>query len=158
MASIRRHGSVFLSSDLAGGGELTAALGAGQDVLAVLVELELGNDDVGGVDAEGYGLARGLVAGDALDVDDIFQTVDGGDLALGALVGAADNGDLVVLADGDGADVVLLTKLLREGSAHDDTALAGGGLEVGGTALAAGSRDVGAVLGHCVGIVERNSA
>lgn len=98
---VRMH----LSSDLAGGGELAAALGAGQDVLAVLVELELGDDDVGGVDAEGDGLAGGLVAGDALDVDDVFEAVDGGDLALGALVGAADNGDLVVLADGDGADL-----------------------------------------------------
>ena len=96
---------MHLSSDLAGGGKLTAALGAGQDVLAILVELELGDDDVGGVDAEGYGLARGLVAGDALDVDDVFETVDGGDLALGALVGAADDGDLVILADGDGADL-----------------------------------------------------
>ncbi len=99
---------MHLSSDLAGGGELTAALGAGQDVLAVLVELELGDDDVGGVDAEGNGLAGGLVAGDALDVDDVFETVDGGDLALGALVGAADNGDLVVLANRDGADLLYL--------------------------------------------------
>ncbi len=104
--SIRRcKDHTHLSSDLAGGGELAAALGAGQDVLAVLVELELGDDDVGGVDAEGHGLARGLVAGDALDVDDVFETIDGGDLALGALVGAADDGDLVVLADGDGADL-----------------------------------------------------
>lgn len=38
--------------------------------------------------------------------------------------------------------VVLLTELLAEGSAHDDTALAGGSLEVSGAALAAGSRDV----------------
>lgn len=96
-----------LSSDLVVGGELTATLGAGQDVLAVLVELELGDDDVGGVDAQGHGLAGGLVAGDALDVDDVLEAVDGGDLALGALVGAADDGDLVVLADGDGADLVI---------------------------------------------------
>lgn len=102
---VRHRFRTHLSSDLAGGGELTTTLGAGQDVLAVLVELELGDDDVGGVDAEGNGLARGLVAGDALDVDDVFETVDGGDLALGALVGAADDGDLVVLADGDGADL-----------------------------------------------------
>lgn len=98
---------MHLSSDLVGGSELTAALGAGQDVLTVLVELELGDDDVGGVDAQGDGLARGLVAGDALDVDDVLEAVDGGDLALGALVGATDDGDLVVLADGDGADLRL---------------------------------------------------
>lgn len=97
-----------LSSNGALGGELAAALGAGQDVLAVLVELELGDDDVGGVDAEGNRLAGGLVAGDALNVDDVFETVDSGDLALAALVGTTDNGDLVFLADGDGADLLCL--------------------------------------------------
>lgn len=94
-----------LSGDLAGGTELTAALGAGEDLLTVLVELELVDDNVGGVDAQGDALARGLVAGEALDVDDVFETVDGGDLALVALVGTTDNGDLVVLADGDAADL-----------------------------------------------------
>lgn len=150
-----------LSSDLALGLELTAGLGAGQDILTVLVELELGDDDVGRVDAEGDGLAGGLVAGNTLDVDDVFETVDRGDLALTALVGAADDGDLVLLADGDAADllgsmlelnidevglkeetnVVLLAQLLAEGSAHDDTALAGGSLEVSGTALATRGRN-----------------
>jgi hypothetical protein len=38
-------------------------------------------------------------------VNDVLQTVDGGDLALTALVGAAHDGDLVVLAEGDGADL-----------------------------------------------------
>lgn len=94
-----------LSRDLVGDTELTADLGAGQDALTVLVELELGDDDVGGVDAQGDALAAGLVAGDTLDVDHVLETVDGGDLALTALVGATDNGDLVVLADGDAADL-----------------------------------------------------
>lgn len=95
-----------LSRDLVGDTELTADLGARQDALTVLVELELGDDDVGGVDAQGNGLAAGLVAGDTLDVDHVLETVDGGDLALTALVGATDNGDLVVLADGDAADLL----------------------------------------------------
>jgi hypothetical protein len=57
------------------------------------------------VDAEGHGLAGGLVAGDTLNVDDVFEAVHRGDLALLVLVEAADNGDLVVLADGDAADL-----------------------------------------------------
>lgn len=57
------------------------------------------------MDAERDGLAGGLLAGDALDVDDVLETVHGGDLALAALVGASDDGDLVVLADGDAADL-----------------------------------------------------
>jgi hypothetical protein len=87
------------------GADLTANLDALQDGLTVLVELELGDDDLGGVDAQRNGLAGGLVAGDTLDVDHVLETVDGGDLALTALVGATDNGDLVVLADGDAADL-----------------------------------------------------
>lgn len=38
--------------------------------------------------------------------------------------------------------IVLLAQLLAQGSAHDDTALAGGGLEVSGTALASGRRHI----------------
>lgn len=85
--------------------QLTAGLDALQDVLAVLVELELLDDDLAGVDAQGHALAGSLVAGDTLDVDLVLETVDRGDLALTALVGAADNLDLVILADGDAADL-----------------------------------------------------
>lgn len=95
-----------LGGDLGVGAELTADLGAGQDVLTVLVELELGDDHVGGVETKGDALAGGLLAGDALDVDDVLEAVDGSDLALTALVGATDNGDLVVLADGDASDLL----------------------------------------------------
>lgn len=81
--------------------DLATSLDAFQNVLAILVELQLGDDDLRGVDADGDGLARGLVLGNSLDVDDVFETVDGGDLAFAALVGASDNEDFVVLADGD---------------------------------------------------------
>jgi hypothetical protein len=50
-------------------------------------------------------LAVGLLAGDALNVNDVLEAVHRGDLALTALVGAALDDDLVVLADGDGADL-----------------------------------------------------
>ena len=98
-------GQADLSRDFVVGGQLTANLGASQYVLTVLVELELGNDNVGWVQAQGNGLAGGLVAGDSLNMDDVFETVHGGDLALAPLVGATDDGDLVVLADGDAADL-----------------------------------------------------
>jgi hypothetical protein len=97
---------LHLSRDLVGSTELTADLGAGQDALTVLVKLELGDDDVGGVEAQGDALAAGLVTGDTLDVDHVLETVDRGDLALTAFVRATDNGDLVVLADGDAADLL----------------------------------------------------
>jgi len=65
-----------LGGGLALDAELTADLDALKDGLAVLVDLELGDDDVGGVDAKRDGLAVGLLAGDALDVDDVLEAVD----------------------------------------------------------------------------------
>lgn len=96
----------FIFPKLRGSGSrLAAGAHALEDALAVLVDLELGDEDLRGVDADGDGRAVGLLAGNALDVHDVFEAVDGGDLALTALVGAAHDGDFVVLADGDGADL-----------------------------------------------------
>lgn len=101
----RRNKDCLLGSSLALGRGVTAGLDALQDGLTVLVELELGDDDVGGVDAQRNGLARDLLAGDALDVDDVLQAVHGSDLALSVLVAATDDLDLIVLANGDAADL-----------------------------------------------------
>jgi len=76
-----------------------------KNVLPVLVELELGDDDFRWSNADWDRLTVGLLAGDTLDVDDIFQTVDGSDLALTTFVGATGDENLVVLADWDGADL-----------------------------------------------------
>jgi len=57
------------------------------------------------VDREGDALAGGLVAGDALDVNGELEAVDRGDLALLVLVQAADDLDLIILADGDAPDL-----------------------------------------------------
>lgn len=77
-----------------------------EDVLAVLVKLELGDLNFAGGDADGDALAVGLLAGDALDVNHVLEAVAGGDLALTALVAAALDDNLVVLAEGDRADLV----------------------------------------------------
>lgn len=75
-------------------------------------------------------------------MDNILETVDRCDLALTPLVGATNNGNLVVLSDWDGADldlmsemlgvcavaetnVVLLAELLAKRCAHDSTSNAG---------------------------------
>lgn len=85
--------------------DLTAGLDALQDVLTVLVELQLGDDNLGWVNTNWDGLSRGLLLDNTLDVDNVFETVDGGDLSLTALVRSTDNGNLVVLSDWDGADL-----------------------------------------------------
>lgn len=88
--------------------DLTTSLDTLKDVLTVLVQLQLGDDDLGWVDTEGNGLSRGLLLDDTLDVDDVFETVDGGDLSLGALVGTTNDGDLIILSDWDGADLKII--------------------------------------------------
>ncbi len=57
------------------------------------------------MEAEGNRLARGLLLDDTLDVDDVFETVDGGDLAFATLLRASDNQNFIVFADWDGADL-----------------------------------------------------
>jgi len=99
-------GTFFASSSLRLGS--FTALGASlEDLLPVFVELEFRDDDFAGVDADGDGLAVGLLAGDSLDVDEVLQSVNGGDFAFTALVGASHDGDFVVFSDGDAVDIVL---------------------------------------------------
>ena len=74
-------------------------------VLAVLVNLQLCNHDLARRYAHRYARPVRLLFRDSLDVDDIFETVHGGDFAFAAFVGATGNGDFVVFADGDGADL-----------------------------------------------------
>jgi len=101
-----------------------------QKTLTVLVQLQLGDDDFRGSDANGDALAVGLLADNSLDVYHIFQSVDTGDLALTAFVRSSNDGDFIIFADGDGADVVLLAQLFAQRSAHDCPTLAGGSREV----------------------------
>ena len=97
------HGLNFLFSELALV-TLAAAL-ALQESLAILIELELGDDNLGGIDANGNRHSICLFTGESLDVDDPFLAVHSGDLALAALEATTDHLDLIVLADGDGADL-----------------------------------------------------
>jgi hypothetical protein len=57
------------------------------------------------VDAERNRGTGRLLADDTLDVNDVLQAVDGGDLALTALVGTANDGDFVILSDWDRSDL-----------------------------------------------------
>lgn len=74
-------------------------------VLSILIKLQLRDHDLAWMNPDRYTLPIGLLARDALDVDDVFEAVDGGDGAFAAFVGAAHDGDFVVLADWDRADL-----------------------------------------------------
>ena len=76
-----------------------------KDVLSVLVQLQLGDLHLGGVNTDLGRRAVDLLASEALDVDDPLLSVDFHDLALLALVAAAQHLHLITLHDGHGTDL-----------------------------------------------------
>ena len=83
-----------------------------QNLLTILIGLDLRDLEFAGCNADGYALAIALLARHALDVDDVFQAVDGDDLAFAAFVCAAFDDYFVVFADGDCADLLLEVDLV----------------------------------------------
>ena len=130
------HGSILVTSPLL----------SLESSLAVLVHLELGNDEAGGGDTDGDGGAVGLLSGDVGNVDDKLFSVAGGDLALAGLVHAAGDEDLVVLADGHGADAVTGLELLGEVGRHELSPGLRVGREVSLARLASAGGNGGGVL------------
>lgn len=98
----------------------TSVADAFENALAVLVDFELGDFDLRWGNADGNGLAVGLLAADSLNVHDVFEAVDRCDLALAALVAAALNDDLVVLADRDGANLASVRRDIGAGWNRED--------------------------------------
>ena len=60
-----------------------------QDILPILIQLQLDDLHLARVNANRHSLPVRLVFRDALDVDDVFETVDGCDFAFAAFVAAA---------------------------------------------------------------------
>jgi len=100
------------------------------------------------MNSNGDRLAVDLLPGNALDVDDIFETVYRDNLSLTALERSTGDDDLVILADGDRTDVVLLSQLLRERCRHYNSADGRGGAKVCLSGLSPGRGDAGIEFGH----------
>ena len=81
--------------------------------LAILVHLELGDDEVGGGDPDRDLCSVDLLARDAFDVDDHLLPETRRDFALPGLVHAPHDEDLVVLAYGHTPDPEPSLQLLR---------------------------------------------
>ena len=92
-----------------------------KDILSGLVHFKLGDDNVGGVDADVDGLAVGLVSGAALDVDNVLLTVALDNLSLLSLEATAQHLHLVIDSDGDGSHLQTRTIRVRA-SAHTSIA------------------------------------
>jgi len=92
--------------------------------------VQLRDHHLRGVEAEHDGGAVVLLAGDALDVDDVLLAVHGDDLSVTVLEQTTNDLNLIVLTDGQRAHVVLLAELLGQRSAHYLAAQGGMGAEV----------------------------
>ena len=74
--------------------------------LPISVQLQLRDHDFARCDTQWHALPVRLLAHNSLDVNHIFQTIDGEDLAFAAFVRTAGDEDFVVFAEGDGFDLV----------------------------------------------------
>ena len=81
-----------------------------QEVLSVLVELQIGDLDLGGVNADLGGGSVHLITGDSLDVDDPLLSVNLRHLSLLALEGAASHLHLIALDHGNGVDLEMIKR------------------------------------------------
>lgn len=91
---------------------------ATKECLAVLVETQVGDHDIGGVDWELGLLAVDLLFDDFLNVDAPSATVDLGHLAFATLVGSAHHFDGVSVAHRDASSLVLLNQFLAQVTRH----------------------------------------
>ena len=76
-----------------------------KDILSVLVQLQLGDLHLGGIETDLGSGAVHLLASQTLDVDHPLLSVHLHDLALLALVGATEHLHLVTLHNGHGTDL-----------------------------------------------------
>ena len=108
----------------------TGLLLPGEESLAVLVQSKGSDDTVRWVDGDLSLLTVGLLFDDLLNVNAPFPAVDFRNLALTVLVGSAHDLDGVSVANWDGANIVLLSELLRKVAGHQLSTDAGWGGEV----------------------------
>lgn len=87
--------------------------------LTIVIKLQLGDDDVGGVDLLGDSGSVGLGGSDTLNKKSKLLAVDAENLTRAILLITTDDGDLIILTDRNRANVVLLAELLGERSRKD---------------------------------------
>ena len=115
----------------------SGSLLAVEEVFAVLVEAQGGDDAVAGVDRDLGLLSVRLLLDELLNVDAPFAAVNFSDFALTILVGSADDLDSVTVADRDGAGLILSRKFLAQLGRHHAATDGGGRREVGLSRLSA---------------------
>ena len=108
----------------------SVSLLASEEGLAVLIETEVSDLHVAGVDGELGLLTIRLLSDEFLNVDAPFAAVNFSDFAFAILVRPTDNLDIVSVADGDGARLVLGSQVFAQLGRHHLSTEGGWGSEV----------------------------
>ena len=150
MKCLNRRGSVggsdfFVSLALSG---VDAGDDGSDSLESVLGLLDLGDGHVGGVDGDLVGSSISFVLGQLVDVDHPLLSEDLNDFSLAALLASTKHDDLIILADGEGADAPLLAKILGEGGGHDSVADVRWGGEVGSSLFSSAAANLNVSLHH----------
>lgn len=74
-------------------------------ILPILVKLQFRNDDFAWRNPDWRTRPVRLLSRDSFNVDNVFETVDGGNLAIAAFMPATDYGNFIVFANRDGANL-----------------------------------------------------
>ncbi len=98
--------------------------------LSVLVQVQLGDDDLGWVDVGWDGSTVRLFLGQLVNLDSELQSVDRGNLTFLTLLGTTNNQDFVFLSDWQSLDVVLFSQFFGQRSGQQHTTFRGWGSEV----------------------------
>lgn len=98
--------------------------------LSVLVQVQLGDDNLRWVDVGWNGSTVGLFLGQLVNLNSELQSVDRGDLTFLTLLGTTDNQNFVILSDWQSLDVVLFSQLLGQRSGQEHTTFRGWGSEI----------------------------
>lgn len=102
----------------------------GDELLAVLVQLQVGDNKVRCGQVQWDALAALLLTDKLFDLHGKLKAVNLTDLTFMALVRATSHLHSVISSDRKATDLVLLPELLRQRCRHDNTAHMGRGLEV----------------------------
>ena len=90
----------------------------GEESFAVLVQSKSGDNTVGRMDWDVGLLTVGLLFDDFLNVNAPFSAVNFSNLAFTVLVGSTHDLNSVSMANGNAANIVLLSELLRQVAGH----------------------------------------
>ena len=95
-------------------GGLTTLADSLEDLLSVFIELQLGDDNLAGVNTDRYALTVRLLSADSFNVNEVLQSVDGGDFSFSTLLRSTNHSYFVVLSDRNASNLQRSTTCITD--------------------------------------------